>query len=146
MRIANPINLTNEEQQTLERYARGRSIAARLVLRAKIILRAGAGIVLVQRELDKRFHDGLLLLPSARGFVRHKKALNCASEKGTAEVNLPSRHPFVALVRLSLAGCTSAEPASVSPADGIVVGLSIFVKCLFITMPSSLLYGCLSRR
>ena len=44
MRIAYPITLTNEEHQTLERYARGRSIAARLVLRAKIILRAGAGM------------------------------------------------------------------------------------------------------
>jgi len=41
--------------------------------------------------------------------------------------------------QLSLTGCTSAEPASVSPANSIVMIPSIIVKSLFITkLPFSL--------
>ena len=43
MRVAVPIQLTHEERHTLERWARGRRTPARLVLRAKIVLRAAAG-------------------------------------------------------------------------------------------------------
>ena len=43
MRIACPIMLTNEERAILKRYSRGRSIAARLVMRAKIVLLAALG-------------------------------------------------------------------------------------------------------
>ena len=38
---------------------------------------------------------------------------------------------------LSLVGCTSTEPTSVSPADTILVSSFIFVKLLFIMMPSA---------
>jgi transposase len=44
MRVATTISLTDDERVTLERWARGRSIAARLVLRAKIVLRAAQGM------------------------------------------------------------------------------------------------------
>src|SRR5574338_792416 len=45
MRIAVPIQLTDEERQTLTRWARGRRTPARLVLRAKIVLHAAEGLL-----------------------------------------------------------------------------------------------------
>lgn len=44
MRIACPIMMTNKEHEILKRYSRGRSIAARLVMRAKIVLLAAMGL------------------------------------------------------------------------------------------------------
>ena len=43
MRVATPITLSTEEHASLERWSRGRSTPARLVLRAKIVLLAAAG-------------------------------------------------------------------------------------------------------
>jgi hypothetical protein len=43
MRRAVAITLTDEERVTLSRWARGRSVEARLVLRAKIVLAAAEG-------------------------------------------------------------------------------------------------------
>ena len=43
MRIAARVILTDEQSAQLEAYARGRRIAARLVLRAKIVLLAAEG-------------------------------------------------------------------------------------------------------
>ena len=43
MRVAVSISLTKDERATLQRWARGRSTPARLVLRAKIVLRAADG-------------------------------------------------------------------------------------------------------
>lgn len=45
MRRALPILLTPDEQMTLQRWARGRRTPARLVLRAKIVLRAAEGLL-----------------------------------------------------------------------------------------------------
>ena len=44
MRIAPTIELTDEDRQTLDRWSRGRSTPARLVLRASIVLNAAEGI------------------------------------------------------------------------------------------------------
>lgn len=44
MRVAPVIALDSQEQLTLERWARGRSTPARLVVRAKIVLRAAQGL------------------------------------------------------------------------------------------------------
>jgi transposase len=44
LRIAPPIELTDEDRQTLDRWSRGRSTPARLVLRARIVLSAAEGI------------------------------------------------------------------------------------------------------
>ncbi|QVL31345.1 IS630 family transposase [Telmatocola sphagniphila] len=44
MKVALPILLSDEERQTLTSWSRGRSTPARLVLRAKIILAAAAGV------------------------------------------------------------------------------------------------------
>src|SRR5437588_5500920 len=43
MRVAAAISLTKQQRQQLEGYARGRSIAVRLALRAKMILQAAEG-------------------------------------------------------------------------------------------------------
>jgi transposase len=44
MRVAAAISLTEEQQEQLERYARGRSVSVRLALRARIILLAAKGL------------------------------------------------------------------------------------------------------
>jgi transposase len=44
VRVACEITLKDEERQTLERWSRGRSTPARLVLRARIVLRAAEGV------------------------------------------------------------------------------------------------------
>src|SRR5688572_21281516 len=48
MRVAIPIQLTDEERLTLLRWSRGRSTPARLIQRARIVLAAAAG----QRNLE----------------------------------------------------------------------------------------------
>ncbi len=45
MKVALPILLSDEERQTLSSWSWGRSTPARLVLRAKIILAAAAGVL-----------------------------------------------------------------------------------------------------
>jgi len=62
MRVACPIVLTDEEERTLVRWARGRSTPARLVLRARIILSAAAG----ERNKDIAGHVGTDRLTVAR--------------------------------------------------------------------------------
>ena len=44
MRVARPVVLDKQEQGALEQLARGRSLPARLVERARIVLRAAAGL------------------------------------------------------------------------------------------------------
>lgn len=44
MRVASPVVVSDSERQTLQRWSRGRSTPARVVLRAKIILSAAAGM------------------------------------------------------------------------------------------------------
>ncbi len=44
MRVAQPITLTESDRTTLQKWARGRSTPARLVLRAKIVLLAADGV------------------------------------------------------------------------------------------------------
>src|SRR5438045_3820040 len=43
MRIAPAIQLSDDDRKTLERWSKGRSTPARVVLRASIVLRAAAG-------------------------------------------------------------------------------------------------------
>jgi hypothetical protein len=51
-----------------------------------------------------------------------------------ADEKLPPQRQFVALGWLSLASCSSAELACVSPADSMLVGCLIIVKLFSITM------------
>lgn len=43
MRIAPPVEISGADRKTLERWSRGRRFAARLVLRAKIVLLSADG-------------------------------------------------------------------------------------------------------
>ena len=54
MRVAQTLTLTEEQRTTLTRWSRGRSTPARLVLRAKVALRAAEGMLNkdIARELD----------------------------------------------------------------------------------------------
>ena len=53
MRVAPAVELSGEQRQTLEQWARGRSLPARQVERARIVLLAAAG------ELDIDIADKL---------------------------------------------------------------------------------------
>lgn len=44
MRVAVPITLTNDEEKALTKWSRGRSTPSRLILRARIVLRAAQGM------------------------------------------------------------------------------------------------------
>jgi transposase len=68
LRIAPAIKLTEEDRITLNRWSRGRSTPARLVLRARIVLRAAEGIAnnIIADELDT---DRLLVGLWRRRFV-----------------------------------------------------------------------------
>lgn len=59
MRVAATIELTEEERKQLVKYSRGRSTPARLVLRAKVILRAAEGMqskdIAAELETDPQF-------------------------------------------------------------------------------------------
>ena len=54
MRVAPSVDLTDEQRQTLAQWARGRSLPARQVERAKIILLSAAGLQDI--EIAAEFH------------------------------------------------------------------------------------------
>jgi transposase len=60
VRVAPRITLTNEDRQTLERWARGRSTPARQVLRARIVLTAAEGKE--NRAIAAELHTDRLLV------------------------------------------------------------------------------------
>jgi hypothetical protein len=57
MRVAVAIELTEQERQTLTKYSRGRNTPAKVVLRAKVILRAAGGlqnkVIAAELETDR---------------------------------------------------------------------------------------------
>ena len=57
MRVAKVIKISDDERQTLQKWARGRSTPARLVLRAKIVLAAAAGKL--NQEIAVEFKTGM---------------------------------------------------------------------------------------
>lgn len=68
MRVAVSITLTKDERVTLQRWARGRRTAARLVLRAKVVLLAAAG------RLNKEIAAELGTYPNVVGRWRKRFA------------------------------------------------------------------------
>jgi len=68
VRIAPNVTIADEQRRALERWARGRSTPARLVLRARIVLRAAAGLAnhVIAQELGT---DRLLVGKWRRRFV-----------------------------------------------------------------------------
>lgn len=59
------VTLTDEDRQTLERYARGRSVSQALALRARIVLAAGAGKAQCEITAELKISDD-----TARKWVR----------------------------------------------------------------------------
>lgn len=57
MRVAKAITISDEERKTLQKWARGRSTPARLVLRAKIVLAAAAGKL--NQEIAAEYGTGM---------------------------------------------------------------------------------------
>ena len=82
MRVAVPITLTDDERKQLQKFARGRSTPARMVLRAKIVLHAAAGM------LNKEIAEKLGTQQKTVGLWRNRFA-----EKGIAgiEKDAPGR-------------------------------------------------------
>jgi transposase len=68
LRIAPNVSVTDEQRKTLERWSRGRSTPARLVLRARIVLDAAAGVA-NKVIAEKHGTDRLLVGKWRRRFV-----------------------------------------------------------------------------
>jgi transposase len=66
MRVARPVKLNPEERSALEQYARARSMPARLVERARIVLRAADGLQ------DKQIADELSITPEKAARWRNR--------------------------------------------------------------------------
>jgi transposase len=70
MRIAPAIAVSDEDRRTLQRWSRGRITAARLVLRAKIVLLAAAGKL--NQEIAAELETGMKTVCQWRGrFAKH---------------------------------------------------------------------------
>lgn len=61
MRVARPVSLDPEQRRLLQQQARGRSLPARVVERARIVLRAADGLQ------DKEIAAELNIQPENRG-------------------------------------------------------------------------------
>lgn len=66
MRVARPVNLNLEERSVLEQHSRARSMPARLVERARIVLRAAVGLQ------DKQIADELSITPEKAAHWRNR--------------------------------------------------------------------------
>jgi FixJ family two-component response regulator len=66
MRIAPAIELSPDQRAALEQWARGRSLPARVVERARIVLRAAAG------EQDKAIAQDMGMTPKKVSRWRHR--------------------------------------------------------------------------
>lgn len=89
MRVALPIVLTEDQQRTLERWSRGRSLPTRQVERARIILLAAAG----KQDLEIAAEVGITNHKAARWRKRFLKLGLAALEKDAPR---PGRRPSIA--------------------------------------------------
>src|SRR6185437_9435342 len=107
MRVAPAVTLSQENQQTLERWARGRSTPARQVLRARIVLAAAQGKE-NQAIAEELGTDCLLVGKWRKGFARHGLA---GIEK---DASGRGRKPVVrdSLVRKIIETTTQSKPAN----------------------------------
>jgi transposase len=88
MRIAPTVTLTDEQRQTLEQWARGRSLPARQVERARIVLLAAAG------RQDLEIADGLRI--SNQKAARWRKRFLSVGTRGLeTDAPRPGRTPSI---------------------------------------------------
>lgn len=107
MRIAPAVTLSEEQQKTLEQWARGRSLPARLVERARILLLAASG----KRDLEIAAQLGISNQKAARW---RKRFLRAGLEGLEKDAPRPGRTPIItaAAVRLVIEKTTQGKPAN----------------------------------
>ena len=104
MRVAPAIELTEEERTTLTKYSRGRNTPAKIVLRAKVILRAAEGlqnkVIAAELQTDPQF--------VCRWRTRFVKGRLKAIEKDAPR---SGRKPCQKVVKMVLDATTQEKPA-----------------------------------
>jgi transposase len=93
MRVAPPVTLTEDQEQTLQQWARGRSLPARLVERARVVLLAAAG----KQDLEIASEIGISNQKAARWRKRFLK-LGLAGLKKDAP--RPGRTPTITAAKV----------------------------------------------
>jgi transposase len=88
MRVAPTVTLGEEQQNTLEQWARGRSLPARMVERSRIILLAAAG----KQDLEIAGELGISNQKAARW---RKRFLNAGLEGLAKDAPRPGRAPTI---------------------------------------------------
>jgi transposase len=107
MRVAPTVTLGEEQQKTLEQWARGRSLPARMVERSRIILLAAAG----NQDLEIAAELGISNQKAARW---RKRFLNAGLEGLAKDAPRPGRAPTIttAAVRRVIEKTTQSKPAN----------------------------------
>jgi len=107
MRVAPAVTLAEEQRKTLEQWARGRSLPARLVERSRVVLLAAAG----RQDLEIAAELGITNQKAARWRKRFLKAGLPGLEKDAPR---PGRRPTItaATVRRVIEKTTRSKPAN----------------------------------
>jgi transposase len=107
MRVASAVTLTEEQEQTLKQWARGRSLPARLVERARLILLAAAG----KQDLEIAAELGITNQKAARW---RKRFLNVGLPGLERDAPRAGRTPTItaATVRRVIEKTTQSKPAN----------------------------------
>lgn len=107
MRVAPTVELTEEQRQTLERWARGRSLPARQVERARIVLMAAAG----ELDIDIAVKLGITNQKAARWRARFLEFGLAGVEK---DAHRPGRTPSIrsSTVKAVVQKTTQERPAN----------------------------------
>jgi len=93
MRIARPVELDQPQQRVLEQITRGRSLPARLVERARIVLRAGAGMQ------DRQIASELRITPEKSARWRNR-FLDCGIDGLQKDASRPGRPRTITSARI----------------------------------------------
>ena len=125
MRVAVTIELSDEERATLESYARGRSTPARLVLRAKIVLRAAKG------KQNKEIAEDLDTLQKTVGLWRNRFAQQrlAGIEKDAPGRGRPKQIKTKQVAEIVAAATVSAGLATTARMAAASDGISPFAVC-----------------
>ena len=106
MRVAAPIDLTSEQRDLLEQWARGRSLPVRVVERARIVLLAAAG----KQDRDVAADLGITAQKAARW---RKRFLALGMEGLEKDAPRPGRTPSISAVKVKrvIRKTTQEKPA-----------------------------------
>src|SRR3974390_3215770 len=107
MRVAPPVELTEEQKRSLQQWARGRSLPARQVERARVVLLAAAG----KQDLEIAAEIGISNQKAARWRKRFLKLGLAGLEKDAPR---PGRRPTItpSMVQEVVSKTTQEKPAN----------------------------------